>query len=94
MLLEALIARYQTGDKIILECSLTYVTDYHVLNCRTIGVEWSGLVSRGQTLFSRGDVYRFSNISASLSTYKVLLVTCASKYGVLMIDEARDKTAL
>ena len=23
----------------ILECSLTYVTDYHILNCRTIGVE-------------------------------------------------------
>ena len=60
------VARYQTCDKSILECSLTYVTDYHVLNCRTIGGEWSGSVSHGQTLFSWGGVYRFSIITAPL----------------------------
>ena len=37
-----------------------------VLKCGTIGVEWSGLVLGGYTLFSRGGVYRFSIVSAPL----------------------------
>ena len=45
------------------------MTDYHILNCRTIGIDWSGLVSGGHTLFSRGrgeGIYIFSIISTSL----------------------------
>ena len=52
--------------KSILECSLTYVTVYLILNCRTIGIEWSGLALGGHTLFSRDGVYRFSIISTPL----------------------------
>ena len=60
------------------------MTDYHILNCRTIGVEWSGLVSGGHTLFSRGGIYRFSITSAPLA-----IEGTSSKMGIQNMGCAR-----